>query len=131
MVMNWQDAALATAGVIGSGVALGHGYIVQRKMVGPIVELLADKRMAGSIKRLVPPLLHFSTVSWFLGGLALIVAARLSEQDARLAIGLCVGSLYLLGALGNLLGTRGRHPGWMLMTAALILIAIGVNKSVG
>jgi len=41
---------------------------------------------------------------------------------------LFVGSLYLFGALGNLWATRGRHPGWMLM-AALILIVIGINKS--
>jgi hypothetical protein len=39
--------------------------------------------------------------------------------------------LYLFGALGNLWATRGRHPGWMLMAAALILIVIGVNKSGG
>jgi hypothetical protein len=119
------------AGVIGIAVALGHGYLIQRKMVRPIAELLADKRMAGSIKRLVPGLLHFSTVSWFLGGLALIAAAIGLGHDARLATGLFVGASYLYGAIGNLWATRGRHPGWMLMAAALILIALGVNKSVG
>jgi hypothetical protein len=101
-------------------------------MVRPFEEfLLADPRIAAPIRRLVPLLLHFSTITWFLGGLALIAAALWFERDARLAIGLCVGSLYLLGALGNLWGTRGLHPGWMLYTAALILIAFGVNKSVG
>jgi len=129
--MNRQDAALGMAGVIGIAVALGHGYLVQRKMVRPIAELLADKRMAGSIKRLVPGLLHFSTVSWFLGGLALIAAAIGFGHDARLVTGLFVGASYLYGAIGNLWATRGRHPGWMLMAAALILIALGVNKSVG
>ena len=37
------------AGVIGIAVALGHGYLVQRKMVRPIAELLADKRMADDV----------------------------------------------------------------------------------
>ncbi|HEX7967532.1 MAG TPA: hypothetical protein VF502_04890 [Stellaceae bacterium] len=129
--MNWQDAALGMAGIIGGGTAVVHGILVQRLMVRPIAELLADKRMAASIKRLVPGLLHFSTVTWFLGGLALIAAAIGFGHDARLATGLCVGGLYLYGALGNLWATRGRHPGWMLMAAALILIAFGVNKSVG
>jgi len=131
MVMNWQDAALAMAGVIGSAVALGHGYLIQRTMVRPIAELLADKRMAASIKRLVPGLLHFSTVSWFLGGLALIAAAIGFGHDARLATGLFVGGFYLYGALGNLWATRGRHVGWMLLAAALVLIAFGVNGSGG
>ena len=128
--MNWQNAALAMAGVIGSGVAVVHGILVQRLMVKPFEELaLADGRIGAPIRRLVPLLLHFSTISWFLGGLALIAAARWLERDARLATGVFVGSLYLFGALGNLWGTRGRNPGWMLMAVALVLIAFGISKS--
>jgi len=128
--MNWQDAALALAGVIGSCVAVVHGILTQRLMVRPFEAFfLADKRITAPVRRLVPLLLHFSTISWFLGGLALIAAANWFAQDARLATGLFVGSLYLFGALGNLWATRGRHPGWMLMAAALILIVFGVNKS--
>ena len=128
--MNWQNAALAMAGVIGSGVAVVHGILVQRLMVKPFEEFaLADRRIGISIRRLVPLLLHFSTISWFLGGLGLIAAARWLEGDARLATSIFVGSLYLFGALGNLWGTRGRHPGWMLMAVALVLIAFGISKS--
>ena len=128
--MNWQDAALALAGVIGSCVAVVHGILTQRLMVRPFEAFfLADKRITAPVRRLVPLLLHFSTISWFLCGLALIAAANWFAQDARLATGLFVGSLYLFGTLGNLWATRGRHPGWMLMAAALILIVFGVNKS--
>ena len=129
--MTWQDAALGLAGIIGSGVAVVHGIQVQRLMVKPIAELLADKRMAALIKRLVPGLLQFSTYNWFLGGFALIAAALWFEQDARLATGLLVGSSYLFGALGNLWATRGRHVGWILYAVALVLIAFGVNGSSG
>ena len=130
--MNWQDAALAMAGVIGSCVAVVHGLLVQRLMVRPFEEFfVADKRIAGSIRRLVPLLLHFSTICWFLGGLALIAATIWFDHGARLATGLFVGSLYLFGALGNLWATRGRHPGWMLMAVALLLIVFGANKSGG
>jgi hypothetical protein len=128
--MNWQNAALAMAGVIGSGVAVVHGVLVQRLMVKPFEEFaLAEGRIGPSIRRLVPLLMHFSTISWFLGGLALIAAARWLEGDARLATGVFVGGLYLFGAIGNLWGTRGLHPGWMLMAVALILIAFGISKS--
>ena len=130
--MKWQDAALAMAGVLGSGVAVFHGILVQRLMVRPFEEsFLAGKRIAAPIRRLVPLLLHFSTISWFIGGLALIAAAIWFEQDTRLATGLFVGTLYLFGALGNLWATRGRHPGWMLMAVALILIVFGVDRSGG
>jgi hypothetical protein len=128
--MNWQNAALAMAGVIGCGVAVFHGILVQRLMVKPFEEfVLADGRIGAPIRRLVPLLLHFSTISWFLGGLVLIAAARWSERDVTLTIGVFVGSLYLFGALGNLWGTRGLHPGWMLMAVALVLIAFGISKS--
>jgi hypothetical protein len=130
MRTNWQDAALGMAGVIGCCVAVFHGILTQRLMVRPLEEFfLTDRRISASIKRLMPLLLHFSTISWFLGGLALIVAANWFEQNAKLATGLFVGSLYLFGALGNLWATRGRHPGWLLMAAALMLIAFGVNRS--
>ena len=127
--MNWQNAALGLAGVIGSGTAVVHGILTQRLMVRPIEALLLNAgRTSATIRRMVPLALHFSTIVWFLGGLALIAAALWFDRDARLATGLFVGSTYLFGALGNLWGTRGRHPGWMLMAAALILIAFAVGK---
>lgn len=128
--MNWHDLALGMAGVIGIGVAVVHGVLVQRLMVGPF-EQLADRRIAAPIRRLVPLLLQFSTFNWFVGGLALIVAATSFEQEARLATGLLVGSSYLFGALGNLWSTRGRHPGWMLYAVALVLIVYGVGRAGG
>ena len=36
---DWQDAALGLAGIIGSGVAVVHGVLVQRLMVRPIERL--------------------------------------------------------------------------------------------
>ena len=128
--MNWQNAALGLAGVIGSGTAVVHGILTQRLMVRPIEALfLSHGRISAPVRRLVPGLLHFSTFNWFLGGLALIAAAIWFEQDARLATGLLVGSSYLYGALGNLWATRGRHPGWMLYAVALVLIVYGVGRA--
>ncbi|MEI6200335.1 MAG: hypothetical protein WCP68_00110 [Enhydrobacter sp.] len=107
--------------------AVFHGIVTQRLMVRPIEALFrADGRTSGTIRRLVPLLLHFSTIVWFAGGLALIVAASVFGPDARLVTGLFVGGAYLFGVLGNLWGTRGRHPGWMLLGIAVILIAVGV-----
>ena len=128
--MDWHDAALVAAGIIGSGVAIVHGILVQKLMVRPIEELWLSNKPSGSIRRLVPLLLHLSTVAWFLGGLALIAAANWLDGGARMATCVFVGSLYLFGAAGNLWATRGRHFGWMLMAAALALIILGSSSPV-
>ena len=124
--MDWHDAALGVAGVIGSGVAVVHGVLTQRLMVRPFKQLV-DGRITAPIRRLVPLLLQFSTFNWFVGGLALILAANTLDQETRLDTGLLVGSSYLFGALGNLWATRGRHPGWILYAVALALIVYGVS----
>jgi hypothetical protein len=129
--MHWPDAALAMAGVLGSGTTVGHGVLLQRFVVRPLDKLLVgDERTTASIRRrLVPALLHFSTISWFLGGLALVAAATVFGREARIATGLLVGTSYLLAVLINFWATRGRHFGWMLYAAAVILIAIGLRPS--
>lgn len=119
---------IGVRGVIGSAVALVHGVLVQRLMVAPFAAF-ADGRTSAAVRRLVPLLLHLSTAAWFLGGLLLIAAANWFGREARLTTGLIVGGLYLYGALGNLWGTRGLHPGWMLMALALVLIALGLRPA--
>jgi hypothetical protein len=127
MVMDWRDGALGLAGVLGCTVALVHGTLIQRLLVRPLAAP-SDVRMAAPVRRLIGPLLHFSTYNWFLGGLALLAIAIGLAPGARLMTGLLVGSSYLFGAAGNAWATRGRHPGWMLMALALVLIVLGVYK---
>ena len=130
MEMNWQDVALGLAGGIGCFVAVVHGILIHRWVVRPIGRLVAeDTRMAPSTRRLVPPLLHLSTFAWFFGGVSLIGAAICLDSAAKFAIGTFVGSLYLFGAVANLWATRGRHPGWMLMMVALVLIVSALSRS--
>lgn len=125
--MNWQTTALGLAGVIGSSVAVVHGVLTQRLMVRPFEEFAAtDKRISNTVRRLVPLLLHFSTIAWFAGGIALIVAAIWLGRYEKLAIGLFVGALYLFGVVGNLWGTRGRHFGWLVLGIALALIVFAL-----
>src|ERR1700732_1840525 len=92
MEIAWQNVALAMAGIIGAFVAVVHGIRVQRFMVRPFEEFaLGDEKIDGRTQRVVPLLLHFSTIAWFLGGLVLVAAANWFERDARLASSLFVG----------------------------------------
>ena len=125
--MNRYDLAFAIAGVIGSLSAIVHGVLTQRFMVRPIQELTAAK-LSPAIRRLVAVLLQFSTFVWLAGGIALIVAARSLDGEARFATGVMVGSTYLFATIGNFWATRGRHPGWVLFGVALLLIVYGLAK---
>jgi hypothetical protein len=124
--MDWHDGALVLAGVIGSGVAIVHGVLVQRRMIEPLQDLAAT-RISRSRRIMMAGLLHFSTFNWFVGGLALLGCAFAGRTEAKLATGLLVGSSYLYGALGNLWASRGRHPGWVLYAIALFLIAYSIG----
>ena len=129
--MIWQNMALTAAGVIGATTAVIHGVLIERLMVRPFDAMAAgDRRVSAVTRRLISPLLHYSTVSWLLSGLALVAAALCPfEPGARIATGLMVGGHFLYGALGNAWATRGRHPGWMLMALAVGLIVFALYRT--
>lgn len=120
-----QHVALSLAGLIGGATAILHGIVTQRLLVEPIDRRLADAPgISPTIRRIVPPLLHYSTYSWLVGGIALVIAANVAGAEARLWVALLVGAMFLYAALANARATRGRHPGWMLMAVAVALIVI-------
>ena len=123
--MDMQHFALVLAGLIGGATAIFHGMVTHRLMVLPIDRRLAeDRSVSMTIRRIVPPLLQYSTYSWLVGGIVLVIAANVASAETRIWIGLSVGSMFLYAAIANLWATRGRHPGWVLMAAAVILIAV-------
>lgn len=122
-----QHIALMLAGFIGSATAVLHGVLTHRLMIKPLArQLAAAPGMSSTIRRIIPPLLHFSTFNWFVGGVALVIVANVTDPGPRLAISLLVGSMFAYAALANAWTTRGRHPGWMLMAVAVVLIAIDI-----
>lgn len=123
--MELQNLALTLAGLIGAATAIFHGIVTHRLMVVPIDRRLADAAgVSMTIRRIVPPLLQYSTYSWLAGGVALVIAANVAGPETRLWISLLVGAEFLYAAIANLWATRGRHPGWVLMAAAVTLIAV-------
>lgn len=122
-----QHVALTLAGLIGGATAIFHGIVTDRLMVKPIGRRLADAAgVSMTIRRIVPPLLQCSSFSWLVGGIALVIAANVAGAETRLWISLLVGSMFAYAAVANAWATRGRHPGWMLMAAAVALIVVDI-----
>lgn len=125
--MDIQDFALIAAGALGAAIAIVHGVLMQRYMINPIQAWFdTGARMNGASKALTPILLHLSTLYWFAGGLALIAAALWFDSSAKLATAACVAGLYIPAVIGNFIGTRGRHPGWVLYAVSVGLIGYAV-----
>ena len=124
--MGLHDSALILAGAIGAVVAIIHGLLTQKHMVRPLGDAMTREEMSRPLRILVPALLQFSTFNWLISGLALIGAVLWLGGEARLVAALFAGSSYAYGALFNLLGTRGRHPGWFSYAIAVGLIAYGI-----
>lgn len=115
--------ALMLAGMIGAATAIIHGILTQRLIVRPVGRALTEQTsVSASIRRLVPMLIQYSTFGWLVCGIALMIAANITDAEARLAISLLAATQFAYAAIGNFWGTRGRHPGWMLMAAAVALI---------
>lgn len=123
--MTRYDVALGLAGLLGSAGAVIHGLLTQWHIVTPVQAAAAS--LNPLIQRLVPVLLHVSTFTWAVGGLALIGAALVPSRDLRFAIGLLVGSSYLFASCGNLWASHGRHPGWIVYGLACALIVYGLT----
>lgn len=125
--MDWHDIALMAAGVIGGGITLAHGILVQRLFVRRIGALFAaDGQVPAPTQRLVPLLLHFTTFAWLLGSLVLIAASIWFDRDAKLVTGLFAGSSFLYGCLGAAWGVRRFHISWAGMAVAVILTVLGL-----
>lgn len=125
--MPITDVALFAAGVLGAAIAIIHGVLMQRYMIKPIQGWFnSGARMNAASKALTPILLHLSTLYWFAAGIALIAAALWFDTSAKLATACCVAGLYVPAVIGNFVGTRGRHPGWVLYAISVGLIGYGV-----
>ena len=126
--MTSHGWALLAAGVVGCFVAVFHGVVMQKLMIRPI---LNETPLAQTSQRLVPLLLHFSTIFWFLGGVALIFVPFFADASAVLTTAVFVGTFYIFGAVGNFWGTNGKHPGWVLLAVAVALTVYGALPLIG
>jgi hypothetical protein len=121
--MDENEWALMAAGGIGTMVALVHGILIQKNMVLP---LYRDKAYPERTRRLIAILLQFSTFCWLLGGIGLLAAPYLLDASSTFTLAVIVAGFYTFGAVGNFWGTRGRHPGWVLLAISVGLIAYGL-----
>ncbi|MEM7706423.1 MAG: hypothetical protein AAF358_12760 [Pseudomonadota bacterium] len=66
-----------------------------------------------------------SAVYWFAAGVLLLLTPSGFLDADRLLVAYAVAFIYVIGSLGNLWATRGRHFGWALLAIAGALAVAG------
>lgn len=128
--MSLADLLLAGAGLLGTVTAVLHGFIMQKRIVAPLAEMIAaDGRLRGASAKLVAPLLHVSTTAWLASGIVLLVLAVRPDIPGRPTVSMLAGAIYFYAAVLNGAATRWRHPGWLLMALACLLLALAGWRS--
>ena len=114
-----RDLILQCAGVAGIAVALIHGALGETKVFAKATI------QPESLRTLIRLIWQAGTVAWIGGGVLLIAAPSFGSERARHWIVVTLACVFAFGALGNALATRGKHFGWMALTAVVALAVAG------
>ncbi|MEI7874172.1 MAG: hypothetical protein WCK95_18720 [Alphaproteobacteria bacterium] len=114
-----RDLAIQAAGGLAILAAVIHGVLGETKV-------FARARIEPARTRLLIRLVwQCGTVAWIGLGILLVAAPSMDSEPARLWIVGVGVAVYGLAAVGNAWATRGRHFGWMVLTAVSVLALVG------
>jgi hypothetical protein len=114
-----RDLLLQCSGVAAIAAATIHGVLGETKVMPRVIIEPARLR---TLIRLV---WQAGTVAWIGGGVLLIAAPWMDSEPARHWIVVTMACVFGFGALANALATRGRHFGWMALSAVVALAVAG------
>ena len=66
-----------------------------------------------------------ASTNWIALGLLLIATPAFDSQAARRWVIAVAATAFAYAAIGNAFATRGRHVGWILMCAVVVLTLLG------
>jgi hypothetical protein len=105
--------------LVAIAVALIHGVLGETKVLARAT--IEPPRLRTMI-RLV---WQAGAVAWAGGGVLLIAVPWMASESARHWIVVTLACVFAFGALANAVATRGRHVGWMALSAVVALAIAG------
>jgi hypothetical protein len=114
-----RDMLLQVSGIVAIAAALIHGVMSETKIF-PRVTI--EPQRLRTLFRLV---WQIPTVAWIACGVLLIAAPSMASEPARHWIVVTLACLLAFSAIGNAVGTRGRHFGWIVLGAAAAMAVAG------
>ena len=114
-----RDILLQCAGVLAIAAAVIHGVLTETKIF-PRVTIEPQ-----SLRTLSHFVWQIPTVAWIAGGVLLIAAPSMASDVARHWIVVSLACLFAFSALGNAVGNRFRHFGWIVLGAVTAMAVAG------
>jgi hypothetical protein len=114
-----RDLLLQCSGVAAIAAALIPGVLGENRVM-PRVTIEPAR-----LRTLFRVVWQVGTVAWIGGGVLLIAAPWMASEPARHWIVVTMACVFAFGALGNALATRGRHFGWMALSAVVVMAVAG------
>ncbi|MCK1279905.1 hypothetical protein IVB46_32250 [Bradyrhizobium sp. 61] len=114
-----RDLLLQCSGVVAIAVALIHGVLGETKV-------FARARIEPErLRTLIRLVWQASTVAWIGGGVLLIAAPWMESEPTRRWIVVTMACVFGFSAAANAWATRGRHFGWMALSAVVAMAVAG------
>jgi hypothetical protein len=114
-----RDILLQCSGVLAIAAAVIHGVLTETKIFPRMTIEPQGLRMLSRFVWQIP------TVAWIAGGVLLIALPSIASEAARHWIVVTFACVFAFSALGNAVGSRGKHFGWMVLSAVVVLAVAG------
>jgi hypothetical protein len=119
MEASMRDILLQVSGVVAILAAVAHGVLTEIRIF-PNVTIEPQR-----LRTLFHFVWQIPTVAWIAAGALLIAAPSMESETARHWIVVTLAGVLAFSALGNAVGTRGKHFGWMVLGAAAAMAIAG------
>jgi len=114
-----RDMLLQVSGVAAIAAALIHGWLGEARIF-PRTTIEPER-----VRTLFRVVWQAGTIAWIGGGVLLVAAPWMASDLARHWIVATMAVVFAFAALGNAYATRGRHFGWMALSAVVALAVAG------
>ena len=114
-----RDLLLQCSGVAAIAVALLHGVVGETKV---FARATIEPPRLRTLIRLVWQL---GTIAWIGGGVLLLAAPWMASEPARHWIVVTLAVVFGSAALANAYAMRGRHFGWVALSAVVAMAVAG------
>ncbi|WFU41184.1 hypothetical protein QA640_01150 [Bradyrhizobium sp. CB82] len=114
-----RDLLLQCAGLATIVVAFAHGVLGETKVFA------RAKIEPERLRTLIRLVWQTSTVAWIGGGVLLLATPWMASEPARHWIVITLAVVFGFATFANAFATRGRHFGWMALSAVVAMAVAG------